>query len=167
MPDKVIDASAIAALLFGEPEGQTIAGLLKGCGLVAPKLLRYEIGNICWKKIRRTPSQRDALEAAFDLFTRLRVDYRPIDAIEVLAMATAKHLTFYDATYVWLAKAHGLELVTLDKPLGLKASSMVTVLPTPTPRRVGTLEGKYTIPDDFDEMGRAEIGAMVYGEDEK
>lgn len=112
------------------------------------------------------PAQQNALEAAFGLFTRLRVEYRPVDAIEVLALATANQLTFYDAAYLWLAKTYGLELVTLDKPLGIKASSMVAVAPTPTYRRLGIMEGKYTIPDDFDEIGRAEIEAMFYGEEE-
>jgi prevent-host-death family protein len=32
-------------------------------------------------------------------------------------------------------------------------------------RRVGFLEGVYTVPDDFKEMGRDEIEAMFYGEE--
>ena len=33
-------------------------------------------------------------------------------------------------------------------------------------RRIGFLEGKFNIPDDFDEMGREEIERMFYGDDE-
>ena len=36
---KVVDASAIAALLFGEPEAEAIAGQLGDARLVAPALL--------------------------------------------------------------------------------------------------------------------------------
>ncbi len=32
-------------------------------------------------------------------------------------------------------------------------------------RRLGFMKGQFTVPDDFDEMGRAEIEAMFYGEE--
>ncbi|MGA8757178.1 MAG: hypothetical protein WB611_12790 [Stellaceae bacterium] len=36
---KIDDASALAALLFGEPDGEAIAGRLDNARLVAPALL--------------------------------------------------------------------------------------------------------------------------------
>ncbi len=33
-------------------------------------------------------------------------------------------------------------------------------------RRIGFLEGKFNVPDDFDEMGREEIERMFYGDKE-
>jgi hypothetical protein len=38
---KVIDASAVAALLFGETEADAVAALCAGARLVAPSLLSY------------------------------------------------------------------------------------------------------------------------------
>ena len=32
------------------------------------------------------------------------------------------------------------------------------------PSRLGFMEGQFSVPDDFDEMGREEIEAMFYGE---
>jgi prevent-host-death family protein len=32
-------------------------------------------------------------------------------------------------------------------------------------RRIGFMKGQFTVPDDFKEMGRAEIEAMFYGEE--
>jgi prevent-host-death family protein len=32
-------------------------------------------------------------------------------------------------------------------------------------RRVGFMKGQFSVPDDFNEMGRAEIEAMFYGEE--
>jgi uncharacterized protein with PIN domain len=40
---KVVDASALAALLFGEPEAEAIAGRLDNARLVAPALLAFEL----------------------------------------------------------------------------------------------------------------------------
>jgi hypothetical protein len=39
-------------------------------------------------------------------------------------------------------------------------------MPSPTEsakRRLGFLKGEFTVPDDFNEMGREEIEAMFYG----
>jgi len=40
---KVVDASALAALLFGEPEAETVASALDGVRLVAPSLLAFRL----------------------------------------------------------------------------------------------------------------------------
>jgi hypothetical protein len=55
MAVKVVDASAIGALLFGEPAGATIAASLSGASLVAPALLAYELANIAVKKLLGIP----------------------------------------------------------------------------------------------------------------
>jgi uncharacterized protein with PIN domain len=47
IPVKVVDASALAALLFGEPEGEAVAAQLDGARLVAPCLLGFELANVC------------------------------------------------------------------------------------------------------------------------
>lgn len=129
MPDKVVDASAVAALLFGEPECETIAKLLSGSRLMAPELLKYEVGNICWKKIKRTPEKREVLEKAFELFGRMRIDYYPVDVTATLGLAEITGLTFYDASYLWLAKSKEAQLITLDHMLSAKGQSMVTIAP--------------------------------------
>jgi len=67
MTVKVVDASALAALLFGEPEGETVAGRLGDAHLVAPALLGFELANVCLIKTRRHPAQGPALAAAFAL----------------------------------------------------------------------------------------------------
>ena len=36
-------------------------------------------------------------------------------------------------------------------------------VPERTPRRLGFLEGQYTVPDDFDTMCQEEIEEMFYG----
>lgn len=117
MSAKVVDASALAALLFGEPEGAAIAERLQGAGLIAPALLPFEIANTCVKKIRRQPDQREALLAAFGMLDRMEVGIVEVDYGEVLALAERSGLTAYDASYLWLARRMSYELVTLDRRL--------------------------------------------------
>jgi len=119
---KVVDASAIAALLFGEPEGEAVAARLQGARLAAPRLLEFEIANVCLNKCKRHPEQQGAILTAFRLRDRLGVEPMPVDCDEVLTLAQETDLTAYDACYLWLSKTLAAELVTLDRKL-LRASA--------------------------------------------
>jgi predicted nucleic acid-binding protein len=118
MPAKVVDASALAALLFGEAEGAAVAERLGAAELVAPALLPFEIANACIKKIRRDPDRRDAFVAAFGMLDRLEVALVEVDHNEVLGLAERSGLTAYDASYLWVARRMSFELITLDRQLG-------------------------------------------------
>ena len=117
MPAKVVDASALAALLFGEAEGALIAERLRDTDLIAPALLPFEIANACIKKMRRQPDQRDALMVAFGMLARMEVGIVEVDHDEVVRLADRSGLTSYDASYLWLARRMSYELVTLDRRL--------------------------------------------------
>jgi predicted nucleic acid-binding protein len=114
---KVVDASALAALLFAEPEAEAIAGRLDGARLAAPSLPDFELANVCLTKLRRQPRQRDALRAAFRLAHRLRIETVAVDHAAAVDLAEATGLTAYDASYLWLTQALDAELVTLDQKL--------------------------------------------------
>lgn len=117
MPVKVVDASALAALLFGEPEAESVAARLGDARLVAPALLGFERANVCLIKSRRHPEQQPALTAAFRLRDQLAVEEVAVDHDGALEIATATGLTAYDASYLWLARQLGADLVTLDQQL--------------------------------------------------
>ena len=119
---KIVDASALAAILFAEPEAQAIAERLTGARLAAPSLLNYELANVCLTKIRRQPSQREALRAAYRLAHRLKVETLAVDHAAMLDLAETTGLTAYDASYLWLARSLSGELVTLDRKLAAAAS---------------------------------------------
>ena len=115
---KVVDASSIGALLFGESEGQKVAGLLSGHRLVAPELLFFEVASICLKKLKRYPDQRRSILEAFKMLGRLTIEKVDVDHAEAVLLAESKGLTAYDASYLWLAMRLDAELVTLDQRLG-------------------------------------------------
>jgi predicted nucleic acid-binding protein len=117
MPVKVVDASALAALLFGEPEAEAVAGRLGDARLVAPALLGFELANVCLIKSRRHPEKRIALMAAFRLRNQFGVEEVAVDHDGALELAAATGLTAYDASYLWLTQQLGADLVTLDQQL--------------------------------------------------
>ena len=113
----VVDASAVGALLFGEPEAEEMAARLGDANLVAPALMPFEVANIALIKARRDPKLRPALLAGFDLLGEMAIDIVSVDHREVLVLAEEAGLTVYDASYLWLAQSLDAELVTLDRAL--------------------------------------------------
>jgi uncharacterized protein with PIN domain len=70
---KVVDASALAALLFADPEAETIANRLEGARLATP-LLDFELANVCLIKDSAPAKPTGSLRTAFRLADRLRVE---------------------------------------------------------------------------------------------
>ena len=121
---KVVDASALGALLFGEPRADYVARQLGEATLAAPTLLRYEIASICLKKLARYPDQRAGLLEMLDhFFERMDLQEIPVPTEGMVVLAGSEGLTVYDAAYLWLARALGSELVTLDAELRKASSS--------------------------------------------
>ena len=119
----VVDASAVGAIAFGEPDGPTLVAHLQGETLLAPTLLDYEIASIAWKKARAHPESAAQIQAALDAASRLRIDRVPVPAVDLLRVARETGLTVYDAAYLWLARTRDAELVTLDRKLADAAGS--------------------------------------------
>lgn len=124
MPVKVVDASALGAIAFGEPQAEAIAKTLSGSFLVAPLLLWFELLSICLKKIRKQPDQKERLLEAFQLAQRLPIEMTAVNHKEVIKLADENNLTTYDTNYLWLAQKLDGDLVTLDHKL-LAASKKI------------------------------------------
>jgi predicted nucleic acid-binding protein len=122
MAVKVVDASALAAVVFDEPEADRVDGQLAGVNLVAPVLLAFEMANICVTKLRRNPDQRDRIRSQFADQIMSSVEARAVDYAGVIVLAERFALTAYDASYLWLARELAAELVTLDRQLARAAA---------------------------------------------
>jgi predicted nucleic acid-binding protein len=121
MAIKVVDASALGALVFGEPEAETVAKQLSASTLVAPQLLWFELASIAFKKAAKHPGLVDQIREAFRMAERLIIEILAVDHLDVIDLAAQARLTPYDASYLWLARKTGGELVTLDKRLSKAA----------------------------------------------
>ncbi len=121
MPVKVIDASALAALLFGEPDADRVLARIEGSTLAAPALLPFEIASVCLKKMRLHPERADLLLSAFQLLPEMEIDLVDVDLPDAVLLAQETQLTLYDSAYLWLARALDCDLATLDKQLASAA----------------------------------------------
>ena len=128
----VVDASAIGALLFGEGDGPWVHGMVSGLTFVVPAMFHFELGNVCWTKMRRYPDQSNALLNAW-----LRWNAQPpvaamaVDLIDTMQLARETSLTFYDASYLWLARDRAVDLISLDAKLVRAAKSLGLYAPSP------------------------------------
>jgi predicted nucleic acid-binding protein len=115
----VLDASALAAMTFHEPDNVGLEAQVEDTSVHAPYLLKLEMANVALIKARRQP------DAATEILTALHlalddstgIVWHDVDATDVALMAQATGLSAYDASYLWLAGTLDADLVTLDRKL--------------------------------------------------
>ena len=111
MPVRVVDASALGALVFGEPKAEEIAKTLGDSPLAAPAIIWFELASICLRKIKAHPAQRDQILTAFLMAGKLAIEIVDVDHCAVVNLADETGLTTYDASYLWLARRLKAELI--------------------------------------------------------
>ena len=122
MPTVVVDASAIAAVLFGEVGASEVQDRLRGMNLIAPVLLRHELVSVALKKMRLDAARRAERTLALRRYPALGVVEREVVPNAVFTLALATGLSAYDTSCLWLARNLGVELVTLDGELAAAAA---------------------------------------------
>ncbi len=94
------------------------------------ELARYELGNIVWKDyaLQAKISEQELKMMAKTIKRTLSI-IDIIDAAgseeEILETAAQLTITFYDASYVYFARAKNLQLITEDKRLIKKITSLI------------------------------------------
>jgi predicted nucleic acid-binding protein len=122
MAAKVVDASAVCAVLFGETESSDLSARLSEDTVYAPALMVFEVANVCVTKMRGDPRQRHQYVEALSKLEDLAISVVEVDLPDVAVLAEQMRLSAYDASYLWLARQYGVELVTLDKRLAAAAA---------------------------------------------
>lgn len=123
MTTVVVDASGFAKLVREEPESDRFATwheafLTEGGRILAPHIVRYELGQVLARSGQPAAARASLLEVCF---TGVEfADGKPEDF--------APPLTYYDAAYLALAVGSGAELVTYDAELTKAAKGKVRVV---------------------------------------
>lgn len=117
-PRLVVDASLLAALLFGEADAPQATAMLEGRALCAPALVGLELANVGMNKIRRGLIGIDDASAAIAEIDSLDVERFEVEPRDALVLAVRYRLSAYDAAYLWLAEHLEVPLATFDARLG-------------------------------------------------
>ena len=112
----VVDASAVAAVLFDEPEAAPVIASVSG-SLLAPGLLRYELASVCASKLRNESKRAQLTLQRYRLLAGLDIEFADPDWDALPLLARQWDLSAYDAAYLQLALKRKAPLVTLDARL--------------------------------------------------
>ncbi len=116
----VLDASAVAQIVFGSREGDALREfMLEGEKSIAPDLVRSELANVFWKYHQAGILERKDAQVRLSEAISLIDEIHPSDDLIVEAFNEAVRLNHsaYDMLYLVLARRTGSTLFTLDKKL--------------------------------------------------
>ncbi len=124
----VIDSSFVLAKLFPDEVISPVENLfdklkIEKIYLFAPFILPFEVLNGLGAGVL---SKRVSVKIANELgkkFLELEIELVDINYLETLELAQKYALSFYDASYLWIAKKNNTSLLTLDKKLAKIASN--------------------------------------------
>jgi predicted nucleic acid-binding protein len=117
----LIDTSALYPILVSG-----VAFNAEECAVSS--LTEYEIGNVLWRE-----NQQKKLKDPTRIATIFSEVIRPLRKMEidslanVLAVAIERHLTFYDASYAYMAEKENMRLVTQDTDLLKKCKVAISI----------------------------------------
>lgn len=111
----VVDASVVfAALVENTADGVWAESVVADGELIAPHLLPAEVANALRRAERAGRLSRDAASLAFDWLSELPIQLVPFEELSDRVWELRDTVTAYDAWYVALAEALGVDLATLD-----------------------------------------------------
>jgi predicted nucleic acid-binding protein len=117
----LIDTSALYPILVSG-----VAFNAEECAVSS--LTEYEIGNVLWRE-----NQQKKLKDPQRIATIFSEAIRPLRKMEidslanVLAVAIERRLTFYDASYAYMAEKENMRLVTQDTDLLKKCKVAISI----------------------------------------
>lgn len=95
---------------------------------VVSSLTEYEIGNVLWRENKKKKLKNPVRIA--EIFSETIGDFRKIgidSIVKVLTIAIERDLTFYDASYAYIAEKEKIKLVTEDADLLQKCKFAINI----------------------------------------
>jgi predicted nucleic acid-binding protein len=91
-------------------------------------LTEYEIGNVLWrenqqKKIKNPNRVATIFSEVLHPLRKIEID----SLANILEVAIERHLTFYDASYAYIAEKENMKLVTQDTDLLKKCKVAISI----------------------------------------
>jgi len=110
----VTDASILSAFFLNEEEGQKLQQLIETDAVFyAPSFWRYEVSNAIWKR-KEIPNDiaEGLIEDVWDftVYEELSAKW----AKDALYISRRHNVSFYDSSYIAMAKQFNVALLTLD-----------------------------------------------------
>ena len=95
---------------------------------IAPSLWKYEFGKVVQDYLREGRLEQDGRDRAWNGCLRMVATLEDIDVLSIDEVSRDTELTFYDASYLLLARCRELPLYTRDKDI-LRVAPDIARLP--------------------------------------
>jgi len=122
--DIVIDASAILAVIVGEPERDRIVEMTGGHTLVGPGSIPWEIGNAFASMLKQHRVGMDEVRQGLSIFQSIPIRYLEVNLQNALSIAHSTNMYAYDAYFLDCATRLAAPLLALDRPLRRAADKL-------------------------------------------
>jgi predicted nucleic acid-binding protein len=129
-PKLVVDASLVAASVFGEIASVHADAQMRGRSLCAPTIIDYELANVALTKIRGRRVSSDDAARVLAIYEELDIERFDVDLLSTVRIGETFALTAYDAAYLWVAGHLRVPIATLDARLAVAAKSYLSQLGT-------------------------------------
>ncbi|MEK7079137.1 MAG: type II toxin-antitoxin system VapC family toxin [Patescibacteria group bacterium] len=117
----VVDASYILAFLLKENNFEVNEMMkqykVRQINLISTKLLKFEVCNTLRTAVLRKRINTFQVQKLLQAFLDFDIVEEKVDYLQVLKLSLSKNLTFYDASYLYLARSNHIPLLTLDHSL--------------------------------------------------
>jgi len=131
----IIDASVAAKIFIKEDYTEKATDLMKAhikgkLTLIAPTLIIYELGNIFYKHPHITSEKAyEYITKFLDLQTNLVNIHSNTETLrEACTTSKSGKITFYDASYIALAKKLNTKLITADEEIWKKMPEHIILI---------------------------------------
>jgi predicted nucleic acid-binding protein len=115
--DILVDASVIISIVIDEPEKEKAIKLTKGCTLLSPVMIVYEIGNALSRLNKRRILDVAGIIEAYNVYKQIPLRMVEVDMESALKIACKYNIFAYDAYYLETARRLKLPLLTFDGPM--------------------------------------------------
>ena len=112
---RVVDATAVSAVLFGDPAADQIVQQLDDAILVAPTVLENHLCEICLQRMHDGEAEESHYLEALGLLQVLDLQVIKQDPGEIVRFAKEYRVSINEAYYLRLAHAFSAELVSLNE----------------------------------------------------
>ena len=113
----VIDTSALVAVIANEPTKGELVRVTRGCDLVAPSSVHWEIGNAFAAGLRRNRFSLSQALKALDVYGKVPIRFVDVDLGDALGLAQRLRIYAYDAYVLACAEAQRCPVLSLDRGL--------------------------------------------------
>jgi predicted nucleic acid-binding protein len=85
--------------------------------LIAPNILRYEIGNALKSSVKQKRLDKIDAGKVYSSFLDFPIQYISLNYHDTMEISLEYDLSYYDASYLYIAQKYHTQLLTLDKKL--------------------------------------------------